>query len=169
MAIDSSTVLSVQQFVAHEAALLNSADWRRWLELFTPDGIYWMPLTADQTDARLHVSLLYDDAVVRDIRCRRWQDRHPDTGALSLQPAVRSLRYITNVFVRDAPAGLELAGALEARASVMYVEYARSVVRQWFGSVTWHLVPTGEKYLIALKRVDLINADGQISDLLAYI
>lgn len=169
MTMDSSTVLAVQQFVAHEAALLNSADWRPWLQLFTPDGMYWMPLSADQTDARLQVSLLYDDAILRDIRCRRWYDRHPDTSALSLQPRARSLRYITNVVVTaDAPTAVEARG-IEARASVMYVEYARDEIRQWFGSVTWKLVRNGEEFLIALKRVDLINADGEISDLLAYV
>jgi len=167
MTIKVETIIAVQQFVAHEAALLNRGEWRPWLELFAEGGMYWMPLAPDQTDARLHVSLIYDDAVMRDIRCRRWNDPHPDTAALSLQPRVRTLRYVTNVVVAAAPA--DAAVAIEAKASVLYVEYAREQVRQWFGHATWRLVREGDVFRIALKRVDLINADAAISDLLAYV
>jgi benzoate/toluate 1,2-dioxygenase beta subunit len=173
MSVVPETIIAVQQFLAREAALQDAGHWRGWLDLFTPDGIYWMPLSPDQTDARLHASLLHDDAVLREIRCRRWHDRNPDTGALSLQPAVRTVRHVSNVLVAELRAAASDGGApsptLEARAAVHLVEYVRQELRPWHARVTWRLVATDGDFRIALKRVDLVNGDGPISDMLTYL
>ncbi len=41
-------------FVIHEARLLDELRFDEWLDLFTEDGRYWMPLEYGQTDPILH-------------------------------------------------------------------------------------------------------------------
>jgi 3-phenylpropionate/cinnamic acid dioxygenase small subunit len=48
-------------FVIREARLIDMHRLDEWLDLFTEDGIYWMPLEWGQTDPRLTASLMYED------------------------------------------------------------------------------------------------------------
>ena len=34
---------AVEQFLYQQAELLDTKRWQDWIDLFTPDGIYWMP------------------------------------------------------------------------------------------------------------------------------
>jgi 3-phenylpropionate/cinnamic acid dioxygenase small subunit len=34
---------AVEQFLYQQSELLDSKRWQDWIDLFTPDGIYWMP------------------------------------------------------------------------------------------------------------------------------
>jgi benzoate/toluate 1,2-dioxygenase beta subunit len=33
----------VEQFLYRQSELLDTKRWQDWIDLFTPDGIYWMP------------------------------------------------------------------------------------------------------------------------------
>ncbi len=50
-----------EQFVLHEARLLDEAKFDEWLALFTSDGWYWVPSEPDQANPHDTVSLIYDD------------------------------------------------------------------------------------------------------------
>src|SRR6185295_14762490 len=87
---DAATHLRVQRFLIAESRALDDGDWDTWLALFSAEGIYWMPASPSQQDPLNHVSLIYDDAPLRDLRCRRYRDGGK-AGALSLDPSPRSL------------------------------------------------------------------------------
>jgi 3-phenylpropionate/cinnamic acid dioxygenase small subunit len=157
--------LATQQFLAHEARLLDESRWSEWLELFAPGAIYWMPLDPTQTDHLGHASLLCDDAVLRELRCRRWDDRASDTGALSLQPTPRTNRHLSNLTVAADTTG----ASITARGNVILAEFARAEVRVHYAHALWRLVHTADTFLIAEKRVDLLNASGHLSDILSYL
>ena len=55
----------------NEARLIDEQRFDEWLDLFTEDGRYWMPLEMDQTDPILHQSLFYDDMLLMRIRVER--------------------------------------------------------------------------------------------------
>ena len=40
----------IEQFLYHEAELLDARQYKEWLELFTDDAIYWMPTGGDNLD-----------------------------------------------------------------------------------------------------------------------
>ena len=61
----------LEQFLFREALLLDKRLWEDWLQLFTNDGYYWVPLVPEQQDAKNHVSLYYEDAMLRQMRVRR--------------------------------------------------------------------------------------------------
>ncbi len=165
MNVDDGKYLGVQQFLAHEAHLLDDGNWSDWLELYAPGAIYWMPLDASQIDPLGHASLLCDDAILRELRCRRWAERTTDLGALSLQPAPRTVRHLSNLTVTTGASH----EAPTARAAIMLAEYARGEVRMHHAHARWRLMRTAGGLRIAEKRVDLLNAGGALSDILTYL
>ena len=60
-------------FVIHEARLIDQHRLEEWLDLFTDDGIYWMPLEWGQTDPKLTTSLMYEDKLLLTIPNRATQ------------------------------------------------------------------------------------------------
>src|SRR5215471_6992596 len=64
-------------FVIHEARLIDQHRLDEWLDLFTDDGIYWMPLEWGQTDPKLTTSLMYNDKLLVTIRIERLQRNRP--------------------------------------------------------------------------------------------
>ena len=64
-------------FVVHEARLIDEHRFEEWLDLFTEDGHYWMPLEWGQTDPLLATSLMYEDKVLLQIRIERLKGNRP--------------------------------------------------------------------------------------------
>src|SRR5262249_58714072 len=56
-----------EDFLAEEARLLDERCFEEWLDLFTEDGIYWMPI-AEDSDPTKQTSILYDDDALRRVR-----------------------------------------------------------------------------------------------------
>src|SRR6266446_6849269 len=69
--MDAPTNQQLIDFVIHEARLIDQHRLDEWLDLFTDDGIYWMPLEWGQTDPRLTSSLMYEDKLLLTIRAQR--------------------------------------------------------------------------------------------------
>jgi benzoate/toluate 1,2-dioxygenase beta subunit len=148
----SGTLRKVEQFLFHEARLLDERRWDEWLALFTPDGMYWAPLARGQTDPVNHVSLFYEDSMMRTVRARRLDERN----AWSQQPVARTQHLIGNVQID----GIEDDGrVVVARSAFHMVEWARGEQRLLAGAVTHRLAPEGDGFRIALKRIDLVNCD----------
>jgi benzoate/toluate 1,2-dioxygenase beta subunit len=153
----------VHRFLIEESRLLDAGDWESWLALFSQDGVYWMPAAPLQKDPVAHVSLIFDDAALRHLRCRRFLDRG-EGGALSLQPFPRSLRFLSNIEVLDAAP----QQSVTAHANLIVAQYAHSAVDTFHARVTWNLLAHEGRLLIQQKRVDLLNCDGPLSDILVY-
>ena len=62
---------NIHDFLYHEARLLDEGRFSEWLELWMPDGIYWMPLDYQQTDPHLLTSLMYEDMFMLKLRVER--------------------------------------------------------------------------------------------------
>ena len=58
-------------FVVRESRLLDQQRLEDWLNLFTEDGHYWMPVEWGQTDPKLTTSLMYEDKLLLRIRVDR--------------------------------------------------------------------------------------------------
>ena len=66
--VDAPTDQQLIDFVIREARLIDQHRLEEWLDLFTEDGIYWMPLEWGQTDPLLTASLMYEDKLLLTIR-----------------------------------------------------------------------------------------------------
>lgn len=153
----------IEQFVYHEAALLDDRDWESWEALFTEEGTYWVPLAHDQEDALNHASLFYEDGLMREVRRRRLNH----VRAWSQLPVTRTARIVGNVMIVS---GSRCAGELTARSSFQLSEWrARRDLRQLAGHYTHSLVLVDGAWRIRQKRVDLINCDGVHNALEVFI
>ena len=63
-AVDLDLQHRVERFLYLEARLLDEQHFEQWRDLFTEDGVYWMPSRHDQTSADEVVSVFYDDRSV---------------------------------------------------------------------------------------------------------
>jgi len=150
--IDVQTERNVQQFLFHEARLLDELRLEEWLTLWTPEGRYWVPRVHNQDNPFDHVSLFWEDALLREVRVRRVQ--HPRNW--SQQPPTRSNRLIGNISIEGADA----AGHLIVRSCLHLVE--TRLDSRHFGATVYHKLAATEAggWAIHLKRVNLTNCDG---------
>lgn len=143
----------IEQFLYQEAWLLDHRQWDDWDNLFTEDGLYWVPLVHGQSDPYSHVSLFCENAVMRDVRIRRLEQQH----AWSQQPPTHTARVVGNVQIdlQEDPA------ALMVRSTFHLTEWRKGrELRVLGGSYLHDLRKRGDRWRILLKRVNLINCDG---------
>jgi benzoate/toluate 1,2-dioxygenase beta subunit len=151
MSVSEQLYGEVEQFLFHEARLLDERRWDEWLALFTPDGMYWAPLERGQTDAKNHVSLFYEDAMLRSVRASRLDERN----AWSQQPVARTQHLVGNIQIETVADD----GELTVRSAFHMIEWARGEQRLLGGAYTHTLIRADGGFRIALKRVDLVNCD----------
>ena len=142
-----------EQFLLHEARLLDEGKFDDWQALFTPEGWYWVPSEPDQTDPVETVSLIYDDRRLLETRVRRLASPR----MYSQEPRSRTSRIVTNVTIEDVA-----AGACTVRSKFMMIEYRREQQRVFGGTLIHHLVQANGRIMIAWKRVNLINCDAPL-------
>lgn len=92
------TRTQAEDFVYAEVALLDEARFREWLELFTRDGVYWIPANEPDHDPDRHVSIVYD---TREQLAERITRLELGRAVREVQP--RMLHLVGNVRVVEAP------------------------------------------------------------------
>ena len=140
----------VTQFLYHEARLLDEHRWAEWLDLFTPDGLYWIPLVHRQTDYLNHASLFLEDTLLRSMRVRRLQQ----TRAYSQQPETRTVHLTGNVSLASRE-----ADGCTVQSTFHLLEWRKDEQRSFGGSVQHTLLRDGDGFRIRMKRIDLINCE----------
>jgi 3-phenylpropionate/cinnamic acid dioxygenase small subunit len=149
--VTDALIRPVEQFLFHEARLLDERRWAEWLELFTPDGMYWAPLERGQTDPVNRVSLFYENAMLRAVRARRLDERN----AWSQQPVAQTQHLVGNVQIEAVEAG----GAITVRSAFHMIEWHRAEQRLLGGTYTHRLLRADDGFKIVLKRIDIVNCD----------
>jgi benzoate/toluate 1,2-dioxygenase beta subunit len=133
--------VAFEDFLIHEATLLDARRFRDWMALFTDDGTYWVPAVPDQRSP-------FDQASRVD------RLEHP---LIHVQtPPSRTAHLVGNVIVEqaDAPRGEFVVGS-----TVIMVEYRDDAQRMFAGRQHHRLRCVGASFRIVQKRVDLINCD----------
>src|SRR5581483_6131839 len=133
-----------EQFLLHEARLLDEAKFDDWLALFTAEAWYWVPSEPDQADPIETVSLIYDDRRLLETRVRRLSSPR----MYSQEPRSRTSRIVTNVTIEEA--GKTVCAV---RSKFMMIEYRREQQRLFGGTALHRLVQGNGRIMIASKRV----------------
>ena len=94
------TLREIELFVLREARLLDAGQFEEWLELYAPQGIYWMPSQAGQTDPLGVASIIYEDHAILAIRVQRLLEAR----ALVLTPMPRTTHLVSNIEVLEGEA-----------------------------------------------------------------
>jgi benzoate/toluate 1,2-dioxygenase subunit beta len=145
--------MTPEQFLYHEARLLDTQRFEEWLELFTDDATYWVPLEQNQKDPVETSSIIHDDRTLLELRVR--QARHPRAHAR--QPLARTVHQVGNVTVSAAG-----AGDLTVDSTLQLIEFRNERQRLYGALVQHRLRRAGESFRIAHKRVDLVNSEGEL-------
>jgi 3-phenylpropionate/cinnamic acid dioxygenase small subunit len=144
--------MNVEQFLFHEARLLDSGKLEEWLELFTDDATYWLPLEKDQKDPIETSSLVYDDKTLLGLRVK--QARHPRAHARL--PLARTVHQVGNI------SASEEQGEVVVHSNLTLIEFRNEKQRVWGALVEHRLRRENGGYRIARKRVDLVNSEGEL-------
>ena len=145
---------AVVDFVEREAELLDNKRYAEWLDLFEPDGAYWIPADTGQTDPLVAPSHVYERRPVLDARVLRLADPN----AYPQIPPSNTSRILGRIRVESAD------DVIFARARFHLVE-SRSLhtvadpQRIYAGELRFSLIVREGRLLIREKRVDLVNAD----------
>jgi benzoate/toluate 1,2-dioxygenase beta subunit len=137
--------------IEREARLLDQLDFDKWLAMYTPECIYWVPGTPGGSDPRREIAMSFDDR-------RRMEDRiyRLRTGyAWSQAPKSRTVRMITNVEVFKA----KQANARMVRSNYLISEFRVDGTRYLSGWCAHRFVETDGRWLIAVRQVNLIDCD----------
>src|SRR6202163_1128553 len=152
MAADGSSRAALEDFIIHEARLLDARRFRDWMELFADDGSYWVPAVPDQKSPFDQASLFYDDRELMKTRIERLE--HPRIHVQT--PPSRTAHLIGNTIVESAD---EAAGEVVGGSTFIMVEYRDDRQRIFAGRQHHRLRREGTSFRIVQKRVDLINCD----------
>ena len=145
--------MTVEDFLYREARLLDTQRYEEWLELFTDDATYWVPLEHGQQDPFETSSIIHDDRTLLELRVK--QARHPRAHARL--PLARTVHQVGNVLVLE-----EAAGTVRVSSTLQLVEWRNDKQRVWGALVEHELRRAEGGFRIARKRVDLVNSEAEL-------
>jgi len=145
--------MTVEEFLFHEARLLDTGQLEAWLDLYTDDAIYWLPLERDQKDVVETSSIVHDDRTLLELRVK--QARHPRAHARL--PLARTVHQVSNISFEESE-----KKEIQVHSTLVLVEFRSEKQRVWGALVEHRLRRTGESFRIARKRVDIVNSEGEL-------
>lgn len=150
-ATDLAVRHEAETLLYREARLLDEGRFNDWLDLYTDECLYWVPVAPSGGDPRTEVSHAFDDR-------RRLTDRvyWLRTGLAFCQiPQSRTRRLVGNVEVLDEPE----RGRRRVRSTFQISEFRAGVTKAyagWYGHV---LVRTDDGWRVRLKQVNLLDSE----------
>jgi 3-phenylpropionate/cinnamic acid dioxygenase small subunit len=145
----------VERFLYRQSECLDTRDWDGWLDLFAPNGLYWIPAHPDDPSPDGRPSICCEDHYLMRTRVKRL--RNPK--AWSQLPPHRTSHVVSNVSIID---GGGESGFLVVQSRFHMVELRWDKQRYMAGRYRHRLVRSGADWKIDLQRVDLLNYDAPL-------
>ena len=139
----------LEQLLYRQSELLDTKQWQAWIDLFTDDGVYWMPADPAHKHWDGVPSIFAEDKNLMSVRMKRVL--HPD--AWSQRPLWGTNHVVSNVIIESYD-----SAEVVVRSRFHMMELRRDDVRHFAGSYRHHLKKTAGGYRIKLQRVDMTNA-----------
>ena len=149
--LDHETQRRIKRFLFKEARLLDAGRFAEWLELYEPQGIYWMPSQPGQTDPLNVASIMYEDHAILSIRVQRLLEAR----ALVLTPMPRTTHLVGNIEAEQSE-----DGEFVVDAAFICVEHQAERQKIYSGRHAYQLSRHDNSFRIKMKRVALMNSDG---------
>ncbi|PZU06396.1 aromatic-ring-hydroxylating dioxygenase subunit beta [Sphingomonas sp.] len=141
----------VQWFIWKEAELLDRQDYKTWMGLWSPGGLYIIPTEFERQDSYAGmVNVLYDDADMRAARIKRMTSGF----AAASNPSARTARQISRFVIEE-----QTPQAINVCATMLLTEYKYEHTRILAADVDYRLAIDGNDLQLDRKVVRLINAD----------
>lgn len=144
------------QFLYHEARLMDESQYSDWLALWHSECLYWVPLNNEGEDPDNSISLIYENRGRLEDRIMRLNSK----AALAQSPKSRLMRSISNIILTSASEDRLIGTSQFVCGEVRYDEQ-----NVWFGRNEHELVRTPEGLKIAKKKVVLLKNDSTTGNL----
>ena len=151
---------AVEQFLYREARLLDEGRLEEWLELFSPDAVYWLPAGNGDIDPTEHVSIIYDTRREMNARVKRLRSGY----AHAQDPASRMCRVLSNVEVENEKDG----GTIVAHCVMVLFALTHHGTEIHSARCQFALRPEGDSWKITRKKVVLLRCDEALEGI-AYL
>lgn len=155
-----------EQYLYEEARLLDQRDYQRWRNLFSEDGVYWVPVNDVSRDPDLNCSIIYATGRQLDDRLERagssyfWADK----------PPIRSLHTISNVSVQSGQQGIVRVTANQVIYLFRENDQRRDVPLEILPAFSeYKLQPSANGWAMLLKKLSFLQADGYLPLLPAFV
>jgi 3-phenylpropionate/cinnamic acid dioxygenase small subunit len=139
----------IEQFLFYQSELLDGKHWSAFIDLFAADGVYWMPVTPEQTEWLDSPSIFAEDKAMMEVRMGRVT--HPN--AWSQAPHWATSHVIYNVVIES-----ESESEVLVRSRFHMIELRRDQARHFGGTYRHTLLRNGDDFAIRLQRVDMVNS-----------
>jgi benzoate/toluate 1,2-dioxygenase beta subunit len=145
--VSPEEVQSCAELLYREARHLDRVELAAWLELFTDDALYWVPLREDYRDPDTELNIIYDDRQRLAGRIGRLQSGV----AYAQDPPSRTARVLGNLQVERRPDGYATETAF-----ILY-ELRAGETQLLAGRYFHELLTTPGGLQIRRKVVELVN------------
>ena len=139
----------VTAFIWQEADMLDHGDFVDWLDLWTEDATYIIPIDPLETDFENTLNYAYDNHHMRQLRVTRLTSGE----SISTTPRARTVRSQSR-FRLLADEG----GVVTVRCAQNLREFRKDVLKQYTADVTFQLERSGDSFKIQRKLIQLINS-----------
>jgi len=147
------------RFIQDELRLLNQNAFDDWIDLFTDDGLYCMPLDESQADVSTYDMIMYDNKALMNIRKENFN--HP--ASPSMKYPMRSMRMVSGCRVIEVDA-VSCKTETPFMASIFYQEM------HWYAGNYYHEFTLIDGVLkIKRKQVNLLNMGAPLSAIMTYL
>lgn len=149
-------------FVYEEARLIDDGLYQDWLDLWTPDSYYWVPLEYEQESPKYVTSLLYEDSFLRTLRVRRLDGAR----TFSQKPKSRCSHVLNRPHIVSMD---QKAGTFVTSTAFHYVETRLDEQFLLAAKARHELVLIDGALKIQLKRVDILNCDAAFGNIQLFL
>ena len=162
VSLSQDAIRGVEQYIYREARLLDERRWQEWLDLWTDDGMYWIPHSFEQTSPYEHISLCWENKLLRELRIRRLENSRN----WSQQPVTQSCRVVSNVMID----GTDPDGYLVVRSAFHSMEWRGKEQVHRVGSLIHKLQAQEDGgWKLRMKQVNLVDRDAVHGAIQVYI
>lgn len=145
-------------FIYAEARMLDDGKFNEWLQLWMPEGHYWMPLDYKQADPVSTTSFLYEDNFMLRLRVERLEGER----TFSQKPKSRCHHVLNRPFVDEYDTQ---ENRYVTNTAMHYVETRLDEQQLLAFTATHELTTVDGDIRIANKRVDLLNCDAAFGNI----
>ena len=151
--MQNSSLTEIHKLLFQEAKLLDEHKFEDWLNLYSSDCTYWVPLELNQKDPLNTSSIIYDDKTLMEIRIKQYAHAR----AHARNPLPRTVHAVSNIRVESL-----MDSRVKVFSNLIVGEYRKEIQRSWFASVEHVLKIQDQTLKINSKRIDLINSESEL-------
>ena len=148
---DSCRILVETEARLLDQVALDVSNLDKWLALYAPECVYWVPATPHGGDPRREIAISFDDRRRLEDRVFRLKSDY----AWSQNPRSRTARLVSNVSVFST----DDAAIFMIRSNFLITEFQAGDKRVYTGWAGHRVRETKDGWEILVKQVNLIDCD----------